>query len=152
MKYLLYLCSANHILIKHNTIMNYFTITELTRSATATARGLNNTPSVSATTNLSALINNVLDPLREAWGRPITVNSGYRSPTVNAAVGGVANSQHVKGEAADTTAGSPTLNRQLFCLAISLNLPFDQLIDEHGYRWLHISHSRTKNRNQILHL
>lgn len=132
--------------------MTYFSLSELTRSATASVLNIDNTPPPSAVANLTALVDNVLDPLRKAWGNPITVNSGYRSPRLNAAVGGAASSQHPKGEAADISAGSYDLNRQLFDLAVSLRLPFDQLIDERGYCWLHISHSRTSNRNQILHL
>ena len=94
----------------------------------------------------------MLDPLRQAWGRPIIVNSGYRSPAVNRAVGGVPNSQHTRGEAADITAGSPELNRQLYELAQRLALPYDQLIDERGYRWLHVSHKAAGNRRQARHL
>ncbi len=131
--------------------MIYFSLSELTRSATGSSLNIDNTPPPSAVANLTALVDNVLDPLRKAWGNPITVNSGYRSPRLNAAVGGAASSQHLKGEAADISAGSPDLNRRLFNLAVSLHLPFDQLIDERGYLWLHISHSRISNRNQILH-
>ncbi len=56
--------------------MKYFTIAELTRSATASARGIDNTPAQSHIDNLRALVDNVLDPLRQAWGKPLTVNSG----------------------------------------------------------------------------
>ena len=69
--------------------MKYFTIEELTRSTTARQRGIDNTPSQQVIDNLTALVNNVLDPLRQAWGKPIHVNSGYRCPALNKAVGGV---------------------------------------------------------------
>lgn len=81
--------------------MKYFTITELTKSATATKQGIDNTPSAEVTANLTALVDKVLDPLREIYGKPIYVSSGYRCPKLNKAVGGVSNSQHLKGEAAD---------------------------------------------------
>ena len=81
--------------------MKHFTIAELCRSNTATAKKIDNTPTEQVEKNLKALVENVLDPVREKLGRPITVNCGYRSPKLNNAVGGVSNSQHVTGEAAD---------------------------------------------------
>jgi len=132
--------------------MSYFTIEELTRSATAKARGIDNTPDAVSVKNLHLLIANVLDPLREAWGRPLTVNSGYRSPALNKAVGGVSTSQHTKGQAADITAGTMADNLRLARLVRSLKLPFDQLIIERGGQWLHISHKSSGNRGQVLNL
>ena len=132
--------------------MRYFTINELAASVEAVKRGIENTPPPSVRVKLSGLINNLLDPVRESWGRPIVVNSGYRCPVLNRAVGGVPASQHVKGEAADITAGSPEENRQLFDLIVAGSFSFDQLIDEKNYRWIHISYSAGGNRNQILHL
>ena len=120
--------------------MVYFTINELCYSATAQANGINNAPNATQRNALIALVDTVLDPLRRAWGKPILVNSGYRCPALNNAVGGKASSQHLRGEAADITTGSPQSNKQLYDLAISLRLPFDQLIGERGYTWLHISH------------
>lgn len=132
--------------------MKHFTITELTRSDTATARGIDNTPRELETVALTALIRHLLDPLREAYGRPIRVNSGYRCPVLNKAVKGASASQHLKGEAADITTGSKTENKKLFELAQSLGLPFDQLIDEKGYSWVHISYRSSHNRRQVLYL
>lgn len=97
------------------------------------------------------LIDAVLDPVRRIWGRPITVNSGFRCPALNAAVRGVANSQHLTGEAADITTGSREGNRELFEKISQSGVPFDQLIDESGYSWIHISYSG-RNRRQVLHL
>lgn len=132
--------------------MEFFTIKELTRSATAEARKIDNTPTREAEANLTELINKVLDPLRKAYGKPITVTSGYRSPRLNASVGGVKTSQHQKGQAADITAGSPEENKRLFDLAQELNLPFCQLIDEKKYRWVHISYDKNNVKKQVLHL
>ena len=81
--------------------MKYFSIQELTKSATAVRKGIKNDPSIQVCKALTALIENVLDPLREAYGKPIIVTSGYRCEKLNKAVGGAASSQHVKGEAAD---------------------------------------------------
>lgn len=131
--------------------MRYFTINELTRSETARARGIDNRPDEAARRNLEALTEKVLDPLREAWGKPITVNSGYRSAALNKAVGGKATSQHLKGEAADITTGNKADNERLFKLILDMGLPFDQLIDEKGYSWLHVSYG-PRNRRQILKL
>ena len=129
--------------------MIYFTLQELCYSTTAQANGINNTPNATQRNALTALVDTVLDPLRRAWGKPILVNSGYRCPALNKAVGGVASSQHLRGEAADITTGSPETNKQLDDLAIALRLPFDQLIGERGYTWLHISHKPTGyNRHQ----
>ena len=102
------------------------------------------------------LIEDLLDPVREGWGQAIAVNSGYRCPALNAAVGGVPTSQHLKGEAADLNAGEPRKNRMLFDKIVEMQkaekIAFDQLIDEAHYRWVHISYRKGANRNQILHL
>ena len=114
--------------------MKYFTIAELCKSDTAD-------------------IDNVLDPLREAYGKPITINSGFRSPALNKAVGGSASSDHMQGRAADITGGSPKENKKLFNLVQSLGLPFDQLIDEKNFAWVHVSYRSEKdNRKQVLKL
>ncbi len=103
--------------------MKYFTIKELTRSATAQHLGIDNTPPASAVKALHALVENVLDPLRQAWGGPIMVNSGYRCPELNKLVGGTPYSQHQRGEAADITVGSQSRNRRLLALIKRLDLP-----------------------------
>jgi hypothetical protein len=133
--------------------MRYFTIAELTRSTTARRQGIDNTPPASAVKALTALVENVLDPLREAWGHPIIVSSGYRCPRLNKIVRGAASSQHILGQAADihTVSDRPEDNKRLFDLIRKLNLPFDQLIDEYGYNWIHVSYG-PRNRRNILHL
>ena len=126
--------------------MKHFTIKELCRSATAERLGIDNTPPRSAVTALHELVDHVLDPLREAWGGPIHVNSGYRCPELNKAVGGTPYSQHQRGEAADITVGSRSGNRRLLALIKRLDLPVDQCIDEKGCRWIHVSHRSSHNR------
>lgn len=127
--------------------MKYFTIEELTRSTTARLRGIDNSPSQQVIDNLTALVDNVLDPLREAWGKPIAVNSGYRCRALNKAVGGVPSSQHMRGEAADITGGSRMANRELYRLMKRLNLPVDQAINEHDFAWIHVSFSPRHRRH-----
>lgn len=131
--------------------MKYFTINELCKSETASKHKIDNTPSAEIITNLTLLVNNILDPLREAWGRPIIVTSGYRCKALNKIVGGVPTSQHQQGQAADISTGSIEENKKLFDLAIKLKLPFDQIIDEYGYKWVHISYS-PRNRRAVRHL
>lgn len=130
----------------------YFTKEELIRSSAAAAAGLDNTPPPEALEALDALAERLLDPVRAMWGSPLAVNSGYRSAAVNALVGGTPRSQHLRGEAADITAGSPEKNRLLFEMIAASDLEFDSLIDERGYRWLHLSYRAGANRRQILHL
>lgn len=127
--------------------MKHFTISELTRSATAQRLGIDNTPSTQVIEALNRLVDNVLDPLRDAWGAPIMVTSGYRCPALNRAVGGVARSQHLLGEAADVTTGTVAGNRRLWQLLQELALPVDQVINEHGFSWLHISYGPRHRRH-----
>lgn len=135
-------------------ITKNFTLEELLRSATASRLSIPNTPSLSVTHNLILLCNHILQPLRNAYGKPIIVNSGYRSPELNKAIGGAKNSQHMRGQAADIKGSCGTIpqeNRKLFELIQKLNLPFDQLIDEKNYSWIHVSFSDNP-RHQVLHL
>lgn len=131
--------------------MKYFTLKELTRSTTATAKGIDNTPTPEVEKNLTLLVENVLDPLREIYGKQITVNSGYRCPELNKAVGGSKTSDHVKGFAADITGGSKEENERIFNI-IKHNFHFKQLIDEKGFSWVHVSYDPSNLKNQILKL
>ena len=134
--------------------MIYFTIEELIKSSTARRKGIPNLPNGEQKENLIALVDNVLDPLRKLWGKPIIVTSGFRCAKLNRAVGGIAKSQHTKGQAADirTVENTTMANKQLFDVAMRSGLPFDQLIDEYGYNWIHISFNTKGNRKQVLHL
>ena len=121
--------------------MKHFKLKEFVDSPTAACLGIDNTPDAAAVDALRRLAENVLDPLREALGMPIYVNSGYRSPRLNAMVGGVKTSQHLKGEAADITTGTRDGNINLWRTLKRLRLPIDQAINEHGYAWIHVSYS-----------
>lgn len=131
--------------------MKYFTIKELVKSSTAEAKGIDNTPTPEVECNLTALVDNVLDPLRTIYGKPITVNSGYRCPELNKAVGGSATSDHVKGFAADITGGSKEENERLFNI-VKHNFHFSQLIDEKNFSWVHVSYNPNNLKNQTLKL
>ena len=123
------------------------------KSETALSMRINNTPTNAETIErMQALMDECLDKVRELWGKPIGVNSGYRSPELNRAVGGAKNSQHTSGEACDITAGGRENNRKLFDIICESGIEFDQLIDESNYKWLHISYSKDYNRKQVLHL
>lgn len=124
---------------------NYFSFIEMIRTDT----GIENIPNWEQITNLQALIKHVLNPVRELHGKPIYVTSGYRSPAVNKAVGGVKSSQHLKGEAADITTLSVEENRKVFEL-IKKHTFFDQLILENKGKWIHVSFVYGKNRLQVI--
>ncbi len=137
--------------------MKYFTLDELTASATAKRRGIKNVPSEEERLNLIALVGAVLDPLREKYGKPVYVSSGYRCRQLNRNVGGVTGSQHVKGEAADIYSGEGVMeNYMLGRLIVALG-NFDKVIFENVGRhdlypeWIHVSWRRTgENRHSIL--
>jgi hypothetical protein len=129
----------------------YFTVSELTRSAKAQANHIDNTPSAEIRAKLEALIVNCLDPIRRIYGRPIIVSSGYRCKQLNELVGGVANSQHTKGEAADLVPASGGSLAGIVRAAVQFG-NFDQLILEQagGSKWVHVSWRSSGNRRRIL--
>ena len=134
--------------------MQHFTIQELSASATTERLAIDNTPPRAAQRMLTILVEQLLDPIRRRYGAPIIVTSGYRCPALNTAVGGVANSHHIVGCAADITTGSIENNTMLFALIIDMQtthaIRFTQLIAEKDYRWLHISYVPGMLRNQII--
>lgn len=115
-----------------------------------TSTGIANTPSDKEIENMKTLAVKILQPLREYMNRPVIVTSGYRSYEVNKAVKGSKTSQHMKGEAADISAGNRTLNKKMYEF-IRDNLEFDQLINEYNYQWVHVSYTTEHtNRKQEL--
>lgn len=108
------------------TVSKDFSFREFEASETADRKRICNViTSWEVRDSIVALVENVLQPLRNAWNAPLHINSGYRCPALNAAVGGVPTSQHVKGEAADVSCDNPY---RLASLAVCLRLPFDQMI------------------------
>lgn len=136
--------------------MKYFTLKELTRSETARVLKIKNEPTKEQEQNLTALVDNVLDPLRDVYGKPIIVNSGFRSKKLNEALNGSKTSQHVEGKAADITVGTLEGNKILHDWIMSLDLPFDQLIWEKGNdtgpAWVHVSYDKNRMRKQTLRI
>ena len=135
----------------------HFTIEELYASATAKAKGIDNKPSVQHLINLVYLTAYVLEPLRVAMKEPIPISSGYRCQRLNAAVGGVSNSQHMKGQAADLNIGGDRAKGRKWFEYIKNHLPFDQLIWERnartGSEWVHVSFVYPdfgRNRKQVI--
>ncbi|MCQ2298954.1 MAG: D-Ala-D-Ala carboxypeptidase family metallohydrolase [Bacteroidales bacterium] len=142
-----------------------FTIEEFLHSATAYKLHISNNPDLEQMASLQELAIHLLQPLRDRYGKPITITSGFRSVALNAALGGAPNSQHTKGQAADIIADGGRDNALLFKL-IAEHLSFDQLIFEERLRniptpdgqhtlarttWVHVSYiHRGYNRHQML--
>ena len=116
----------------------YFSIAEMTKSETADRKGINNRIPAKLLPNVNYLIDQVLDPLREWYGRPIYVNSGYRCPELNKAVGGSPYSFHLTGCAADIDVHSKAENGKLFEY-IKEHLPYTELGWEGGGAWVHVA-------------
>lgn len=131
-----------------------FTLKELTKSDTATRLGLDNTPDDATIENLKLLCEKVLQPVREHFGKPVTINSGYRSPESNAAVGGSKTSDHCKGQACDLEidgVSNPDLAQWIMD-----NLEYTQLILEFYTQgqpnsgWVHVSYDPNNLKKQEL--
>ena len=130
-------------------------LAEVMRSETAKRRGISNMPTPEHIENFKKLAEKVFQPIREHFGVPIHISSGYRSSALNKAVGGSSSSQHCSGEAIDIDMdGTSITNKQIFDY-IKENLEFDQMIWEFGTDanpdWVHVSYESTgKQRKQIL--
>ena len=133
----------------------HFQLGEFTKSITAERLGISNEPGYEQVLALRHLCREVLEPLRQHYGKPIRVTSGFRCQQLNQAVGGVGNSQHQYGEAADLSIPSEAVARDWFQWLVKYT-DFDQLLFEHSRRlgncWLHIScrWDSSKNRHQAI--
>lgn len=125
----------------------HFELSEFVFSQTAIRKKLDNTPPEGAIENMRQLCLHILEPLRNATGKPIRISSGYRSAKVNAAIGSKPNSQHITGQACDFTIPGYTV-QQVIAKVQELELPFDQLLNEYD-SWVHISYSN-RHRRQVL--
>lgn len=123
----------------------YFTLEELIKSRTATKLGINNTPNAEEIRNLQYGVNMVLDPLRRLYQKPIVINSGFRCLELNKAVGGVTNSWHTKGNAADIHIKDEQEAKTLFSL-LKILPSVDTVLYEHSKTsvWLHVQWDITK--------
>lgn len=135
-------------------LTNNFSLKELTTSDTATRKGLDNTPNETVIINLKALAENILQPIREHYGKSVKVNSGYRSPEVNASVGGSKTSDHCKGQAADIEING-VANGDLADYIVK-NFKFTQVILEFYTQgvpdsgWVHVSYDPADLKCQAL--
>lgn len=134
-------------------ISKHLTLAELTRSESAKRLGISNMPTQEHIENLKQLAEHIFEPIREHFGQPIYISSGYRSQKLNAAIGGAINSQHNRGMAIDIDMdGTDIKNSAIFEYAKTL--PFDQIVWEFGTKdnpdWVHISYS-SLNRREILY-
>ena len=132
-----------------------FSLLELTKSQTAERKGIDNTPSPEHQENLKLLCESVLQPVRDHFGKVVTISSGYRSPELCTAIGSKITSQHAKGEAADFEIFGVS-NKELADW-IHYNLNYDQLIleywkgeDDPNSGWVHCSYSENQKRRQYL--
>ena len=135
-------------------LSGHFSLAELTKSQTATRKGIDNKPTLDHIENLTELCTQVLEPTRRNFGKPMVISSGYRSAELCEAIGSSKNSQHAKGEAADFEMFGVD-NKEL-AKYIKNNLVFDQLIlefynpDDPSSGWVHCSYSKEENRKQSL--
>jgi hypothetical protein len=131
-------------------ISKHITIDEATFSAKAVANKISNVPNESQLEAMQLVAEKLFEPLREWYGKPIKINSFFRSLEVNKLVKGSSkSSQHCKGEAIDISAGSKAENKKLFDY-VCKKLDFDQCINEYDFTWVHISYKPKGNRKQIL--
>ena len=135
-------------------LTQHFTLEEMTKSQTGSRKGIDNTASPEVVENLKQLCENVLEKIRAHFVKPLTINSGYRGPALNKAIGGAKTSQHLTGQAADIEIAGID-NKTLFNW-IKDNLQFDQLILEYykedvpGSGWVHVSWNSLRNRKHVL--
>lgn len=138
---------SNNRMLSPNLWLN-----EVITSQTAIRKKIDNTPSEAVILNLILVAVHVFQRVRDHFGKPIRVSSGYRSPKLNKAVGGSTSSQHVTGEALDIQGTNGLTNAQIFQY-IKDNLDFDQLIWEYGTEdepaWVHVSYRKKGNRKQV---
>lgn len=132
-------------------LSTHLDLSEVTRSESAKRNGISNMPTKEHIANFMLLAEKIFEPIREHFGVPIRISSGYRSKELNEKIGGSSTSQHSSGEAIDIDNDGTTItNKQIFDY-IKDNLEFDQLINEFNYSWVHVSYKSTgKQRKQIL--
>lgn len=137
-------------------VSKYVSLAEVTRSDTAKRRGIDNTPQGQHLENLKVICEEVFDKVREYFGVPIFISSGYRSAGLNKAIGGSSTSDHSLGRALDLDQdghGNGVTNADVFNY-IKNNLEFDQLIWEFGTSknpdWVHVGYRKGANRKQVL--
>jgi uncharacterized protein YcbK (DUF882 family) len=131
-------------------ISKHITLQEATESATALRMGINNVPNEVELEAMKYVSENLFEPIREWYNKPIKINSFYRCLALNKAVNGSKTSGHVLGNSIDISGGNKVENKKIFDFIKLSGLNFDQVINEYDYTWVHISLKKEKNRKQIL--
>ena len=131
-------------------ISKHITLQEATESATALRMGINNVPNEVELEAMKYVSENLFEPIREWYNKPIKINSFYRCLALNKAVNGSKTSGHVLGNSIDISGGNKVENKKIFDFIKLSGLNFDQVINEYDYTWIHISLKKDKNRKQIL--
>lgn len=128
-------------------LSKYFTLEQMTFSATAVRKGIDNRATSEVLTNLTNLCK-ALDKIKDLLGKPINITSGYRCPELNKAIGGAKNSQHIEGKAADIQVHGMT-TEQLYQFIKVSGIEYCQLIQEFD-SWVHISYDASNNKKENL--
>ena len=133
-------------------ISEHLELAELVRSESAKRLGVSNMPTEEHLANLKILAEKVFEPIRNNFRCPIYISSGYRSHSLNNAIGGVKGSHHLKGMAIDIDmdgTDNGITNKDIFDY-IKNNLTFTQVIDEYNYSWIHVSYDENNLKKEIL--
>jgi hypothetical protein len=133
-----------------NQISKHISLNEAIESPTALRMNIDNTPTSEVLSNMQYVAENLFEPIRKWYKKPIKINSFFRCVALNKAVKGSASSQHVKGEAIDISGGNKIENKKIFDYIVSSGLDFDQCINEFDFTWVHISLKKSGNRKQVL--
>jgi hypothetical protein len=133
-------------------ISKHITLQEATESATALRMSIKNVPNELGLEAMKFVAENLFEPIREWYDKPIKINSFYRCLALNKAVKGSVTSGHVLGNSIDISAGTKAENKKIFDFIKTSGLEFDQVILEFGGVWVHISLKKEKNRKQILYI
>lgn len=131
-------------------ISNHISLEEAIESPTAFRRGIKNVPNEEELEAMKYVAEELFEPIREWYGKPIKVNSFFRCHELNKAVKGSLTSGHVLGNSIDITGGNMVENKKIFNFIKESGLEYDQLINEYNFTWLHISLKKSGNRKQVL--
>jgi hypothetical protein len=131
-------------------ISKHISTAEATESATALRLGIKNVPNEVELETMKYVAENLFEPIREWYDKPIKINSFFRCVALNKAVKGSLTSGHVLGNSIDISGGNKVENKKIFDFIKTSGLDFDQVINEYDFTWIHISLKKTSNRKQVL--
>jgi hypothetical protein len=131
-------------------VSKHITLQEATESSTALRMGIKNAPNDVELDAMKYVAENLFEPIREWYGKPIKINSFYRCRELNKAVKGSLTSGHVLGNSIDISGGNKSENKKIFEFIKLSGLDYDQVINEYDFTWIHISLKKSGNRKQLL--